>query len=114
MQIAHNAHLIRIEVPDVPLDVQRGITSSGPTLRWSGDMQARLEMSLLEHVRGTQRVTIPETVAWTPSNMPVVPNIEDLLTFKMLRDQSVQVLRVKFVEDRFFFLGQLRFTCRPS
>lgn len=111
----HNAHLVNISTPAIPVDAGKGIVGSPAVSRWAGDIQAVVQDTLVESVsEDGGRVELLTTLVYLPANMPTVPVINDLLSLKMLRDLTTQVLIVRQSLDRFYLAGYVQFLCRRT
>jgi len=78
--LTHNARCTMIQSPAVVADPNKGIAGSGPTVRWTGVVEAYIDEDIADVVKQGQRVQISQTIVDLPANMPVWPNQEDLIT----------------------------------
>jgi hypothetical protein len=112
-----------IQSPAVVADPDKGIVGSGPVTRWTGSLEAYIDEDIADVVKGTQRVQVSgsgslsnETIIDLPVNLPVWPNLEDLVTivrtgvlarFAAAGPQS-EVLIVRKIDGGLTMLGKLR------
>lgn len=118
--LGHNAYLTQIESPAVPADPGKGITGSGPTVRWTGQVQAYIDEDIIQEVRQGQLVMFSKTIIDLPVNLPTWPNVGDIVSF--VRGTGIPVPEgaspeaqpqnetavVRYVDGGLVFLGKLR------
>ena len=130
--LARNAVLTDVSSPAVPADPKKNITGSAKSSRWSGNIDAYIDEDAANRVHNQSLIaqssatggleSTGNTVVHLPANLPVWPNLEDLITLKRLpvmnpsptassQIGTTQTFKVRMVDTGLLQQGRLMIHC---